>query len=161
MAAKSAPVTPAVRILRQHGAAYSEHLFDYARYPGAEGAARFLGVDPHLTAKTIVFVTDGDAGVVVLMHGDLEVSVKKLARACGVRSIRQATQREADRITGYKFGGTSPLGMRSNPQVYAQPTLLDLDTVYVNAGSPGFLIGINPRTLLDLAEAMTVDVAVE
>lgn len=161
MAAKHTPTTQAVRVLRRHGVAYTEHVFDYERYPGAEGAAEFLGVDPHLTAKTIVFVTESSDGVVVLMHGDLEVSTKKLARALGVKTTRSATQREADRITGYQFGGTSPLGMRSAPRVVAQPTLLDLDTVYVNAGSRGFLVGIDPRVLLELCDAQAVDVAVE
>lgn len=152
-----------MRVLRRHGADYTEHVFDYERHPGALGAAEFLGVDPHLTAKTIVFVTDdGDGdGVVVLMHGDLEVSAKKLARELTVKSVRPATQREADKITGYRFGGTSPLGMRSSPPVYAQPTLLDLETVFVNAGSPGFLIGIDPKILVELTGAATADVAVE
>ena len=161
MADRQAPATQAVRVLRGHGVVYTQHVFDYNRHPGAEGAAEFLGVDVHLTAKTIVFVTDEADGVVVLMHGDLEVSTKKLARALEVRTTRPATQREADRITGYQFGGTSPLGMRSTPQVIAQPTLLDLETVYVNAGSRGFLVGIDPRTLLELCEAKLVDVAVE
>lgn len=161
MAAKQAPVTQAVRVLRKHGADYSEHVYDYDRYPGAEGAAEFVGVDPHLTAKTIVFVTEGGDGVVVLMHGDVEVSTKKLARALGAKTTRPATQREADRVTGYQFGGTSPLGMRSNPPVIAQPTLADLEIVYVNAGSRGFVIGIDPRSLLELCAAKTVDVAVE
>lgn len=159
--ASRAPVTQAVRALRAARVEYSEHIFDYERHPGAEGAAEAIGVDPHVTAKTIVFTTDESDGVVVLMHGDLEVSTKKLARVMGVKSVRPATQREADRITGYRFGGTSPLGMRSDPPVYAQETLGDLDTLYVNAGSRGFLIGIDPGTLIELTGAFLVDVVVE
>jgi prolyl-tRNA editing enzyme YbaK/EbsC (Cys-tRNA(Pro) deacylase) len=79
----------------------------------------------------------------------------------GVRSVRPATQREADRFTGYQFGGTSPLGMRSDLPVFAQRTLADLETVYVNGGSRGFLIGIDPATLFDLTGAVLADVAVE
>lgn len=150
-----------MRVLRDQGVSYTTHVFDYNRHPGAEGAAEFLGVAAHLTAKTIVFVTDDGDGVVVLMHGDLEVSTKKLARALGVKSTRPATQREADRITGYQFGGTSPLGMRSSPRVIAQSTLLELEVVYVNGGSRGFLVGIDPRALLELCEANLADVAVE
>lgn len=159
--AKKTPVTRAVRVLRDAGAIYTEHLFDYESHPGAEGAARALGLDVHQTAKTIVFTTDDGGGAVVLMHGDLEVSTKKLARVLGVKNAHPATQREADRITGYQFGGTSPLGMRSNPPVFAQQSLLDLETVYVNAGSRGFLIGIDPRTLVELTGAAIGDVAVE
>jgi Cys-tRNA(Pro) deacylase len=161
LAAKRAPVTNAVRVLRESGAVYSEHVFDYRRYPGALGAAEYLGIDPHLTAKTIVFTTDGTGGAVVLMHGDLEVSTKKLARALGVKTARPASQREADRITGYRFGGTSPLGMRSDPPVLAQESLIALDLVYVNGGSPGFLVGIDPAALVELCEAILVDVAVD
>lgn len=159
--AKKTPVTRAIRVLRDAGAVYSEHLFDYESHPGAEGAARSLGLDVHQTAKTIVFTTDDGGGAVVLMHGDLEVSTKKLARVMGVKTTRPATQREADRITGYQFGGTSPLGMRSNPPVFAQSSLLDLDVVYVNAGSRGFLVAIDPRALVEIAGAVVGDLAVE
>lgn len=161
VAADRAPVTRAVRVLRDVGAKYTEHVFDYRRHPGAEGAAEALGVDLHATAKTIVFTTDDRRGVVALMHGDLEVSTKKLARRLGVKSVRPATQREADRFTGYQFGGTSPLGMRTDLPVYAQPTLADLETIYVNAGSRGFLIGISPNALFDLTGARLADVAAD
>lgn len=161
MAAEKAPVTRAIHVLRDAGAHYTEHVFDYRRFPGAEGAAAALEVDLPATAKTIVFTADDGRGVVALMHGDREVSTKKLARAMGVRSLRPASQREADRFTGYQFGGTSPLGMRTELPVYAQPTLADFDTIYVNAGSRGFLIGIAPRVLFDLTEAVLEDVAAD
>ncbi|HEU4320702.1 MAG TPA: YbaK/EbsC family protein [Acidimicrobiia bacterium] len=161
MAARRAPVTNAVRSLRETGAAYTEHLFDYRRHPGADGAAEALGIDIHLTAKTIVFTTDTGSGVVVLMHGDLEVSTKKLAREVGTKSVRAATQREADRFTGYQFGGTSPLGMKTDLPVYCQWGIADLDRVYVNAGSRGFLVEIVPLTLIDLTGAVLADVAVD
>jgi Cys-tRNA(Pro) deacylase len=159
--AKKAPVTRAVRALRAAGAEYSAHLFDYGSHPGAEGAAQALGLELHGTIKTIVFNADDGRGAVVLMHGDMEVSTKKLARVMGVKSLRPATQREADRITGYQFGGTSPLGMRTDPPVFAQESLLDLDVGYVNAGSRGFLVGISPEKLLDLTEAIIAEVAVD
>ena len=159
--AKRTPVTQAIRALRAAGAQYSEHLFDYGIHPGAEGAAQALGIDLHDTVKTIVFTADDGRGAVVLMHGDLEVSTKKLARLMEVKSLRPATQHEADRLTGYQFGGTSPLGMRSDPPVFAQDSLLDLAVGYVNAGSRGFLIGIDPTTLVELTRARVVDVAVD
>jgi Cys-tRNA(Pro) deacylase len=161
MAAKRVPSTNAVRVLRDSGTPYTEHLFDYERYPGAEGAAEYLGVDPHETVKTIVFTTDTGEGVIALMHGDFEVSVKKLARKAAVKSVRPATQREADRLTGYRFGGTSPLGMRTALPFYAQRTLPEVGTVYVNAGSRGFLIGIDPSVLVELTGAVLADIAVD
>ena len=155
------PVTAAVRELRSAGVEYEPFVYDYNTYPGAVGAAEYIGVDPHLTAKTIVFVAEDGAGVVVLMHGDLEVSTKKVARHLGTKRVVAADQSQGTRITGYVFGGTSPLGMRTNPPVVAQATLDDLDRVYVNAGSRGFVVGINPGDLMQLTNAQLTDVAAE
>lgn len=156
---KKSPVTPAVRALRAAGAEYTEHVYAYERFPGALGAAEFIGIDPHLTAKTIVFATSEASGVVVIMHGDLEVSTKKLARVLGVKTARPATQDEGIKWTGYRFGGTSPIGLRTPLPILAQHTLADLETVYVNAGHRGFVIGIAPRTLLELCDAELTEVS--
>lgn len=153
------PVTPAVRALRAADVDYEEFVFDYKRYPGAHGAAEFIGIDPHLTAKTIVFSTSDGEGAVVLMHGDLEVSTKKLARVLHVKTTRPATQDEGRRWTGYEFGGTSPLGMRSELPVLAQETLGQLDIVYVNAGSRGFVVAVATDVLLHLTSARLADVS--
>lgn len=159
MASRKAPVTAAVRVLREARVDYTEHVYDYDTHPGALGAADYIGVSPHLAAKTIVFTTNDGSGAVVMMHGDLEVSVKRLARVMGVKSVRPATEREANRLTGYRFGGTSPLGMRSDPPVFAESSLADLDRVFVNAGSRGFVIGIDPGILIELAGAVLADLA--
>ena len=158
--ARKPPVTQAVRALRDAGVGYTEHTFDYRRFSGAEPAAEALDVDPHHTAKTIVFTTDG-GGAVVVMHGDVEVSTKKLARLLGVKSARPATQREAERITGYQFGGTSPLGMKTEPPLFVQDSLANLETIYVNGGSRGFLVGIAPHSLVELTGARVADVAAD
>lgn len=159
--AKKSPRTQAVRALRDAGVDYTEHPFDHKRYPGAEMAAEALGVDPHQTAKTIVFTTDEGDGAVVVMHGDIEVSAKKLARLLDVKTVRPATQREARRMTGYQFGGTSPLGMRTDPPVFVHETLAGMDRIYVNGGSRGFLVGIEPGTLIEVCGALVDDVAAD
>ncbi len=152
-------MTPAVRALRQSGVEYEGHVYDYDRFPGALGAAEYIGVDPHLTVKTVVFATSDGDGVIVLMHGDLEVSQKELARILDVKSTAPATQNQADRWTGYRFGGTSPLGTRTRLPVLAERSIADLPIVYVNAGSRGFVIGINAQELLDLCGARLVEVS--
>ncbi len=159
--AKKSPTTQAVRVLRDAGVDYTEHLFDHKRYPGAEMAAEALGADPHETAKTIVFTTDEGDGAVVVMHGDTEVSAKKLARLLDVKTVRPATQREARRVTGYQFGGTSPLGMRTDPPVFVHETLAGMDRIYVNGGSTGFLVEIEPGTLIEICGARVEDVAAD
>jgi len=159
MSRSRSPVTPAVRALRAADIEYEEFVFDYVSYPGAYGAASYIGIDPHLTAKTIVFATTDDTGVVVLMHGDLEVSTKKLARHIGVKGTQPATPEQGRRWTGYEFGGTSPLGMRTGVPVLAQETLSQLRIVYVNAGSRGFVIALPPAVLFELTSAQLADIS--
>lgn len=159
MSGRKAPVTPAIRALRAAGVVYEEHVFDYRRYPSALRAAEAIGVHPSHTAKSIVFETSEGGGAIVLMHGDREVSAKKLARALGVKSAAPASQDRARRWTGYEFGGTTPIGMRTPIPVLAQQTLMSVEKVYVNAGSRGFLIGIDPAILLKLTGAIKADLA--
>ena len=159
MSRKRTPVTPAVRALRAARVDYDEYIFDYERHPGAHGAAEFIGIDPHLTAKTIVFETNEGDGVVVLMHGDLEISTKKLARLLGVKTTQPAIQEQGRRWTGYEFGGTSPLGMRTKLPVFAEKTIADLETVYVNAGSKGFIVAMPGAVLIDVVRATLGDLA--
>ncbi len=154
------PVTPAVRILRAAGIAYSEHVFSYDRFPGAMGAAEALGVDPHQVIKTLVMETDDGSGVIVLMHGDREVSIKSAARVFGAKTLKPARAREALRWTGYQFGGTSPLGMRTQLPILVEQQIASLSRVYVNGGRRGFLIGMTTGDLLKLFEHRLGDIAV-
>lgn len=157
--AKKTPVTPAVRVLRDAQVGFTPYVYEYGRYPGALGAAEFIGIDPHLTAKTIVLATSAGAGVVVLMNGDREVSTKSVARMLGEKTVEPASQRQGTAWTGYQFGGTSPLGMKTDLPVFAQPEIAEFETVYVNAGKKGFVVGLDPGDLLRLTSARLVDLA--
>jgi Cys-tRNA(Pro) deacylase len=156
-----APSTPATRHLREKGLAYTEHLYRYQERGGTAVSARELGVDEHAVVKTLVMEDDGGAPLLVLQHGDREVSVKALARQLGRRSIAPCKPEVAQRHTGYLVGGTSPLGTRKALPVYLERTVLDLPVIYVNGGSRGFLVGVDPRALAALLAATPVDAAIE
>jgi Cys-tRNA(Pro) deacylase len=156
---KKAPVTPAVRALRSAGVAYEEHLFDY-QPGGAIKAAEETGLDPHATIKTLVLEpSDGDT-LIVLMHGDREVSTKALARHLGVKSVDMIEPAEAQRLTGYQVGGTSPFGSRTALPVYAEHTILDMDRITINGGKRGFLVTLDVTDLVALLDPQPVDVAI-
>src|SRR5690606_32880701 len=125
------------------------------RYEDAGGTAAFAaqtGFDEHAVIKTLVM--DGDAGpTVVLMHGDTEVSTRSLARLLGVKHMAPATLADAERLTGYRIGGISPFGQRRSLPTVCQATVLDLPTVYVNAGRRGLLVSLAPQVFLDLLGA--------
>jgi len=155
------PSTPATRLLRQQRVAYTEHPYRYEEHGGTAVSARELGVDEHAVVKTLVMEDDGGAPLVVLMHGDREVSTKALARQLGKRAIQICKPEVAQRHSGYLVGGTSPFGTRKAMPVYVERSVLALDRIYVNGGSRGFLVGIAPSELVRVLAATPVDVAIE
>ena len=155
-----APSTNATRLLREHGVAYTEHLYRYEERGGTRVSARELGVDEHCVIKTLVMEDDAKHPLVVLMHGDREVSTKSLARVLGARTVSPCKPEVADRHSGYQVGGTSPFGTRKAMPVYVERSILALARVYINGGSRGFLVGIAPEVITQLLGATPVDVAV-
>jgi Cys-tRNA(Pro) deacylase len=155
-----APSTSATRLLRERGVAYSEHLYRYEERGGTRVSARELGVDEHAVVKTLVMEDEAGEPLVVLMHGDREVSTKALARQIGRRSVQICKPEVANRHSGYQVGGTSPIGTRKAMPVFVERTILDLPRVYVNGGSRGFLVGLAPADLAGLLAPSPVDVAI-
>ena len=154
------PVTPAVRALREARVEFEPHLYEYEERGGTRASARELGVDEHAVVKTLVMETEARKPLVVLMHGDREVSTKRLARALGVKSVNPCEPRTAERHTGYLVGGTSPFGTRTSLPVYVERTIFQLPKIYINGGKRGFLVSIEPRVLRELLPAEEVEVAI-
>jgi Cys-tRNA(Pro) deacylase len=155
-----APSTPATRLLRERGVAYTEHLYRYEERGGTAVSARELGVDEHAVVKTLVMEDEAGAPLVVLMHGDREVSTKALARQLGRREIRICRPETANRHSGYQVGGTSPLATRKAMPTCLERSILELPRIYVNGGSRGFLVGVVPQDLAALLSPTLVDVAI-
>lgn len=154
------PVTPAVRLLREKKIEFAPRLYDYVEHGGTRRSAEELGVDEHAVIKTLVMETDARGPLIVLMHGDAEVSTKELARAVGVKTIAPCSPDAAQKHTGYVVGGTSPLGTRKRMPVYAQKTIFDLEKIYINGGKRGFLVEIDPKDLRHVLPVTEVDVAI-
>jgi Cys-tRNA(Pro) deacylase len=153
------PITSAVRFLRENNAEFIPRLYDYVEKGGTSESAKQLGVDEHTVIKTLVLETNDKKPLIVLMHGDREVSTKNLARSIGAKSVEPVTPEKASKITGYLVGGTSPFGTRSKMPVYAECTIFDLDQIYINGGKRGFLIEISPSVLRTL-NPIEVEVAI-
>lgn len=161
MAKDKTPVTPAIRLLRQHGIDFIPRPYAYEEKGGTAVSARELGVTEHTVIKTLIMEDEQQRPLIVLMHGDREVSTKELARIVGVKSIRPCDPKTADRHSGYQVGGTSPLGTRKEMPVYVERSILELEKIYLNGGKRGFLIEIDPRDLVDLLKMELVSVATD
>jgi Cys-tRNA(Pro) deacylase len=154
------PSTPATRLLRERGVAYTEHLYRYEEKGGTRVSARELGVDEHAVVKTLVMEDEAGEPLVVLMHGDREVSTKALARQLGRRSVQICRPEVANRHSGYQVGGTSPFGTRKAMPIFVERTVLALPRIFVNGGSRGFLVGLAPADLAAVLSPAPVDVAI-
>ena len=154
------PSTPATRLLREKGVPFTEHPYRYEERGGTAVSARELGVDEHAVVKTLVMERDDGEPIVVLMHGDREVSTKALARQLGCKSVQICRPEVANRHSGYQVGGTSPFGTRKAMPVYVERTILELPRIWVNGGSRGFLVALDPRELVRVLGAVPVEVAI-
>ena len=139
------PVTPAIRFLRQNNVEFEPHLFEYVEKGGTSYSSNNLGIDEHSVIKTLVFETNEKRPLIVLMHGDLQVSTKILARHLDVKSISAVSPVKANNLTGYIVGGTSPFGLKTPIPIFAEKTIFDLSKIYINGGKRGFLVEIDPQ----------------
>lgn len=159
MSQEKAPVTAAVRVLRQHKIAYTEHLYEYVDKGGTAESSRQLGVPEHAVIKTLVLEDEAKKPLIVLMHGDCETSTRNLARQTGRKHIAPCTPEAANKHTGYLVGGTSPLGTKKTIPIYMEKSVLALDYIYLNGGKRGFLVGLKPQALLPVLQPELVEVA--
>jgi len=160
MAKVKIPVTRATRALRQGKVDFTDHLYDYEERGGTTRASGELGIDHHSTVKTLVMEDDGKKPLVVLMHGDLDVSTKNLARFIGVKMVTPCTPEVAQKHTGYMVGGTSPFGTRKQLPVYMEKSILDLPRAYINGGKRGYLVSMIPAEIQRLLQPTFVEVGI-
>ncbi len=154
------PVTQAIRMLRAHHVAWTDHLYAYEEKGGTRVSARELGVDEHAVIKTLIMHDEQKRPLVVLMHGDCEVSTKNLARQLAVKSIEPCPPAIADKHSGYQVGGTSPFGTRQAMPVYMEASIAELPRIFLNGGKRGYLIGIDPADVVRVLQPTLVNVAV-
>jgi Cys-tRNA(Pro) deacylase len=149
----------AIQFLRKHGVEFTEHPYRYEEHGGTRVSSRELGVDEHAVIKTLVMQDEDRRPLIVLMHGDREVSTKQLARQIDRKTVEPCDPAVAQRHTGYAVGGTSPFGTRKPLPVYVERSVLDLDRIYINGGRRGLLVSIAPSELIRVLAAKPVEAA--
>jgi len=149
----------AIPVLKKHNVAFTEHEYRYEERGGTAVSSRELGVDEHSVIKTLVMEDENKKPLIVLMHGDREVSTKNLARQIGAKTVSPCAPDVAQRHTGYMVGGTSPFGTRKPLPVFMEKTIADLDRIYINGGRRGFLVAMSPADLMRVLAPTLVDAA--
>ena len=151
--------TPATQFLKAQGVAYTEHPYDYVEHGGTTESARQLGVDEHAVVKTLVMQDQDTRPLLILMHGDRQVSTRNLARQIGAKKVEPCKPEVAQRHSGYLVGGTSPFGFRKVVPVYVEASVLALGRIYINGGRRGYLVGLDPAVLTATLGAIAVQAA--
>lgn len=161
MSSKAAHVseTPATAFLKKNKVAFTEHPYPYEERGGTRVSAAKLGVDEHVVIKTLVMEDEAKRPLIVLMHGDREVSTKNLARQADRKRVEPCKPDVAERHSGYQVGGTSPFGTKKSMPVFVEASILEAGRIYINGGRRGYLVAIDPRELVRVLGATPVSVA--
>jgi Cys-tRNA(Pro) deacylase len=160
MAKNKTPITPAIRLLRNEKVDFEEFTYAYEDRGGTAVSSRELCVDEHLMIKTLIMEDENKQPLIVLMHGDREVSTKNLARLLGAKSISPCSPETATKHSGYMVGGTSPFGTRKSMPVYMEQTIAELPKIYINGGKRGFLVSMDPREVARILKPTLVQVGI-
>jgi Cys-tRNA(Pro) deacylase len=153
------PVTPAIHFLRERGIEFTPHVYDYEERGGTAISSKKLGIPENIVIKTLIMQMESKDPLIILMHGDKQVSLKELARVIGAKTISPCPPEIANRHSGYQVGGTSPFGTRRKMPIYLQESVASLEKIYINGGGKGFLISLDPRDLIRILAPTLVDVA--
>ena len=154
------PVTPAILAMRKGGLIFTLRPYRYEEHGGTRVSAEELGVDEHLVIKTLVMEDERGVPLIILMHGDRQVSTKALARLLGAKAITPCDPRIAEKHTGYRVGGTSPFGTKKTLRIFMEEGIAALPRLLINAGSRGLLAEMSPAELIRALKPVTVKVAI-
>lgn len=159
MAKEKFPTTAAIRHLKQHKVNYTPYLYAYEEKGGTRVSSAQLGVDETNVIKTLVMEDETTQPLIILMHGNCEVSTKELARTLNVKRITPCATHIAQKHTGYQVGGTSPFGLLKPLPIYVEQSILECDKIYINGGKRGFLVSLAAEVLTKVLHATPVSVA--
>ncbi|HAW45436.1 MAG TPA: Cys-tRNA(Pro) deacylase [Sutterella sp.] len=158
---KHQSATPATDLLRAKKIPFEEFSYDYIEHGGTAEVARVFHLDEHAVVKTLIMEDEKASPLVILMHGDREVSTKNLARQAARKHIAPCKPEQAQRNSGYMVGGTTPFATRKKMPVFVERTILEIPEIYINGGRRGYIIKIASSILVDVLGARPVDVAIE
>ena len=153
------PMTPAIQFLKDNKVEFHPHLYKYVERGGTSVSSKELGVSESLVIKTLIFEKEDKQPIVMLMHGDKQVSLKELARQIGCKVITPCHPEVAHRHSGYQVGGTSPFGLRKKIPIYLEASVGDLGEIFINGGGRGFLVRLRTTDLIRILNPHLVTVA--
>lgn len=152
------PITTAVRMLREHKVDFEACFYEYEEKGGTAVSSRELNVPEHNVIKTLIMEDENKKPMIVLMHGDQQVSTKQLARELNVKTVKTCEPDVANKHSGYVVGGTSPFATKKSMPVIMQKTIADLPYILINGGKKGFLVRLSPNVVIQLLNPKLLEI---
>ncbi|PWH20853.1 MAG: aminoacyl-tRNA deacylase [Ardenticatenia bacterium] len=149
--------TNALRLLEAHHVSHQIFTFSPEIHSAVE-VAQVLGLPPHEVYKTLVVLRSQGRPLLVMIAGDCELDLKRVAAALGEKKVRMATQREAENLTGLQVGGISALALLGRPfDVFIDRSALALQHIVVSAGKRGMNVRLAVDDLLRVTRARVIE----
>lgn len=151
-----------MRLLEQHGISYEAVTYaDTDTFHSADEVAAVLGVLPALVYKTLVVEpAGGGRPALALIASDRSLDLKRLAAALGVKKVSMAAHKDAERLTGLKVGGISPLALlQKNWAVCLDQPAAALEHIFISAGQRGTQVRVPTAALVALLRAQVAAIS--
>lgn len=157
MAKQSKPKTNAMRLLDKHHITYTAFTYPETVH-SADEVASLLGVPANQVFKTLVTQADGARYLLILVPGDRALNLRQAAREVHAKQLQMASQNEAERLTGLKVGGISPLALLDKHfEIYLDASAARFEQVYLSAGQRGVNLRVRVTDLLAVTSATMID----
>ncbi len=122
-----------------------------------EQAVKATGSRPRQIIKSLLFISEKEGPILVIVDGESKVDLNKLAKIFG--KVRLATPEEVKQITGFEVGAVPPVGVKVKTIV--DPKVLENKFVIGGGGRIDRLSKLNPEKIVEYQKAIIVDVKVK
>ncbi len=145
-----------MELLEQKGVVYEVHQHDEDQYT-AEGVANDLGVSVAQVVKAMLVRCDGSWYVLVVIPGDKRLDLQKVRTVVGAGKVNLSAKQEVERVTGYRVGAVSVLGIRQGGVLaFVDRGVLELDQVVISSGRPDAGLELSAKGMMRALEGAQV-----
>jgi len=150
--------TNAVRLLETTNIQFSTSEYDTSDGDvSGIGVAEKLGKEPECVFKTLVTEGKNKGTYVFVIPSNVELDLKKAAKAADEKYVEMIKARDLEPKTGYVHGGCSPIGMKKQFPTFIDETAQMHETILVSGGRTGLQIELAPESLTEIINAKFCD----
>ena len=150
--------TNAMRMLDKLKIPYDYQTYECENFEDGVQVAKLLGQSPDITFKTLVTVGKSAKYYVFVLPVNLEMDLKKCAKAVGEKSLDTIHVKDIQNVTGYIRGGCSPIGMKKPFRTVIHESAKDLESIIVSGGRIGLQLKLTPDNLIKACSGEFADI---